>query len=127
MKPIYQQQRTIKKEGAMSGTGLHTGAGCTVYFKPAPANTGVRFLNKGRSIDPVVPEASERCTSIGNNGQEICLLLKTHPDVGHIPVIICSAYVQKDADLSAWGCDDVIAKPFGLEELTDKVNNLILG
>ncbi|SDS28508.1 two-component system, OmpR family, alkaline phosphatase synthesis response regulator PhoP/two-component system, OmpR family, response regulator VicR [Mucilaginibacter mallensis] len=63
----------------------------------------------------------------GKNGQEICQLLKTHPDVGHIPVIICSAYVQKDTDLSAWGCDDVIAKPFGLEELTEKVNNLILG
>lgn len=63
----------------------------------------------------------------GNNGQEICRRLKTHPDLGHIPVIICSAYIQKDADLSAWECDDIIAKPFGLEELTDKVNNLIEG
>jgi len=62
----------------------------------------------------------------GQNGQEICKQIKTHPDLGHIPVIICSAYVQKDADLSSWGCDGVIAKPFGLEELTDKVNNLIL-
>jgi len=51
----------------------------------------------------------------GKNGQEICQ-----------QIIICSAYVQKDADLSSWGCDDVIAKPFGLEELTEKVNNLIL-
>jgi CheY-like chemotaxis protein len=63
----------------------------------------------------------------GRNGYEICLQLKTHPKLGHIPVIICSAYVNKDEDLSAWGCDDVIAKPFGLEELTEKVNNLILG
>lgn len=62
----------------------------------------------------------------GKNGKEICQQIKTHPDLGHIPVIICSAYVQKNDDLSAWGCDDVIAKPFGLEELTDKVNNLIL-
>ena len=63
----------------------------------------------------------------GSNGQEICRRIKTHPELGHIPVIICSAYVQKNADLSSWGCDDVIAKPFGLEELTDKVNNLIEG
>ncbi|MGN6181142.1 MAG: response regulator transcription factor [Mucilaginibacter sp.] len=62
-----------------------------------------------------------------SNGNDICRRLKTHPDLGHIPVIICSAYIQKDADLSSWECDDVIAKPFGLEELTDKVNNLIEG
>ena len=63
----------------------------------------------------------------GQNGYEVCRQLKMHPDLGHIPVIICSAYVNKDEDLSSWGCDDVIAKPFGLEELTEKVNNLILG
>lgn len=63
----------------------------------------------------------------GANGHEICRHIKTHPDLGHIPVIICSAYIQKDADFSSWECDDVIAKPFGLEELTEKVNNLIEG
>src|ERR1700744_4841573 len=61
----------------------------------------------------------------GSNGNEICRHIKTHPDLGHIPVIICSAYIQKDADLSKWECDAIIAKPFGLEELTHKVNNLI--
>ena len=63
----------------------------------------------------------------GANGNEICRHIKTHPGLGHIPVIICSAYIQKDADFSSWLCDDVIAKPFGLKELTDKVNNLIEG
>jgi len=62
----------------------------------------------------------------GKNGYEICRQLKTHPELGHIPVIICSAYVNKGENLSAWGCDAVIAKPFGLDELTAKVNNLIL-
>jgi len=63
----------------------------------------------------------------GSNGYDICRNLKTHPTLGHIPVIICSAYIQKNADLSSWGCDDVIAKPFGLQELTEKVSNLIFG
>jgi DNA-binding response OmpR family regulator len=63
----------------------------------------------------------------GSNGREVCCRLKTHPKLGHVPVIICSAYIQKNANLSDWNCDDVIAKPFGLEELTDKVNNLIAG
>jgi DNA-binding response OmpR family regulator len=63
----------------------------------------------------------------GSNGNQICRRIKAHPALGHIPVIICSAYIQKDADLSGWYCDDVIAKPFGLNELTEKVNNLIEG
>lgn len=62
-----------------------------------------------------------------HNGSDLCRQLKIHPELGHIPVIICSAYVNKDEDLSGWECDDIIAKPFGLEELTEKVNNLILG
>jgi DNA-binding response OmpR family regulator len=63
----------------------------------------------------------------GTNGKDICHQLKAHPGLGHIPVIICSAYIRSDVDFSSWGCDGVIAKPFGLDELTDKVNNLILG
>jgi len=63
----------------------------------------------------------------GTNGNDICRQIKLHPKLAHIPVIICSAYIQKNEDLSGWLCDDIIAKPFGLVELTDKVNSLIMG
>ncbi|MDR3048642.1 MAG: UDP-3-O-acyl-N-acetylglucosamine deacetylase [Elusimicrobiota bacterium] len=37
-------QTTIAKETAVSGIGLHTGKKSKVVFKPAPANTGVKFI-----------------------------------------------------------------------------------
>jgi DNA-binding response OmpR family regulator len=61
----------------------------------------------------------------GPNGGDICKLIKTHPQLYNIPVIICSAYLNKNANLLKYGCDAIIAKPFGLEELLDKINRLI--
>jgi len=60
----------------------------------------------------------------GPNGDDICRQIKTHIQFNNIPVIICSAYLNND-DLVGCGCDATIAKPFGLEELTDKVNGLV--
>ncbi len=41
---MYEKQRTIKKEIAMSGVGLHTGTTCSLRFKPAEPDTGIRFV-----------------------------------------------------------------------------------
>src|ERR1700761_8989817 len=48
----------------------------------------------------------------GTNGGEICRQIKSHPKFGDIPVIIFSAYINQSAQLLAYGCDDVIYKPF---------------
>ncbi len=37
-------QKTISKEVSYAGVGLHTGNKTTVTFKPAPVNSGVRFV-----------------------------------------------------------------------------------
>jgi DNA-binding response OmpR family regulator len=60
----------------------------------------------------------------GPNGDDICRQIKTDSRFCDIPVIICSAYLNND-DILACGCDATIAKPFGLEELIDKVNGLV--
>lgn len=63
-----------------------------------------------------------------NNSREsenICRQIKWHPQFGQVPVILSSAYFNRDIDYSTMGCDDIIAKPFGLEELVGKVNNLV--
>ena len=62
----------------------------------------------------------------GPKGDDICRQIKTHHQLYDIPVIICSAYLNKN-DLLTCGCDAIIAKPFGLEELIDKVNGLVIG
>ena len=61
----------------------------------------------------------------GTSGDAICKQIKKHPDLQHTPVVICSAYLNKN-DLLTCGCDAIISKPFGLEELLYKVNNLLI-
>ncbi len=41
---MYEKQRTIAREISISGVGLHTGNTCTMTFKPAPPDQGIRFV-----------------------------------------------------------------------------------
>jgi DNA-binding response OmpR family regulator len=61
----------------------------------------------------------------GFNGDEICRQIKADQLLYDTPVIICSAYLDNNIDLLTCGCDAIIAKPFGLDELLEKVNGLI--
>ncbi len=49
------QQRTIKNPVSLSGTGLHTGATCTLTFRPAPENYGIRFRRVDLGGSPEIP------------------------------------------------------------------------
>jgi UDP-3-O-[3-hydroxymyristoyl] N-acetylglucosamine deacetylase/3-hydroxyacyl-[acyl-carrier-protein] dehydratase len=41
---MLELQRTIAKPVSISGIGLHTGTSCTMTFKPAPDNYGIKFV-----------------------------------------------------------------------------------
>ncbi|MBU0982771.1 MAG: bifunctional UDP-3-O-[3-hydroxymyristoyl] N-acetylglucosamine deacetylase/3-hydroxyacyl-ACP dehydratase [candidate division Zixibacteria bacterium] len=41
---MFDKQRTIQTEISLSGVGLHTGNQCTMTFKPAPPDHGIRFV-----------------------------------------------------------------------------------
>jgi len=58
------------------------------------------------------------------NGGEICKQFKADSALKHIPVIIFSAYINRNVDYPSFGCEAVISKPFDLNELVDKVNLL---
>ena len=49
------QQRTIQKPVSMSGIGLHTGTKCTMTFRPAPENYGIRFRRVDIGGSPEIP------------------------------------------------------------------------
>ena len=49
------QQRTINHPVSMSGVGLHTGNICTLTFKPAPENYGIRWRRVDLPGEPEVP------------------------------------------------------------------------
>jgi len=59
------------------------------------------------------------------NGGEICKQFKADERLRLIPIIIFSAYINRNVDYTAFGCEAVIAKPFDLTELVNKVTLLI--
>ena len=48
-------QTTIKTEVALEGIGLHTGNKSRLTFRPAPANTGIRFFRTDLPGIPMIP------------------------------------------------------------------------
>jgi len=48
-------QRTIAKPISFEGVGLHTGQPCRVEFRPAPANSGIRFVRLDLPGAPEIP------------------------------------------------------------------------
>lgn len=46
-----ENQRTIKNQISITGTGLHTGQEVTINFKPAPVNYGYRFIRTDINAD----------------------------------------------------------------------------
>ena len=51
---MFEKQRTIKQEITYSGVGVHTGNECTITFKPAEPNSGIRFVRTDLSGHPSV-------------------------------------------------------------------------
>ena len=48
-------QTTIKQEVELEGVGLHTGNKCRLTFRPALANTGIRFFRADLPGIPMIP------------------------------------------------------------------------
>jgi UDP-3-O-[3-hydroxymyristoyl] N-acetylglucosamine deacetylase/3-hydroxyacyl-[acyl-carrier-protein] dehydratase len=68
---MHEMQRTISKAVSMSGSGLHTGTSCTMTFKPAEDNYGIRFIRTDLADKPEIPANADyvqdisRGTTIG--------------------------------------------------------------
>jgi UDP-3-O-[3-hydroxymyristoyl] N-acetylglucosamine deacetylase/3-hydroxyacyl-[acyl-carrier-protein] dehydratase len=74
---MLEKQRTISKEISISGIGIHTGNPCTLTFKPAPANYGIKFKRTDLADSPeILADIDhvidiERGTTIGVDGVEV--------------------------------------------------------
>ncbi|RFZ83318.1 response regulator [Mucilaginibacter terrenus] len=93
-------------------------------------NFEVKSVSEGDDVMPLVEEFAPDLVILdyrvaGTNGGEICRNIKTNPKYSNVPVILFSAYINRNAELMAYGCDAVISKPFDLTELVEKVNALI--
>ena len=71
---ISLMQKTISRQGLISGIGLHTGQSGTVYLKPAPVDTGLRFYRQGRWVGLLsddFPVENARCSGVGDEKNRI--------------------------------------------------------
>lgn len=61
---MIQTQRTIANPVSMSGIGLHTGTECTMTFKPAAENSGIRFVRVDLGGNPEIPAVAEHVVDV---------------------------------------------------------------
>ncbi len=59
-----EPQRTIAREAAYKGVGLHTGNVCQLVFKPAPAGAGVTFVRTDFPGRPAIPANHKTVSSV---------------------------------------------------------------
>lgn len=57
---MVEYQKTIAGDASISGVGLHTGQETTVTFKPAEADTGVRFVRADLPDRPVIEARADK-------------------------------------------------------------------
>ena len=61
----------------------------------------------------------------GMDGQDICKFLKARPPFRDIPIVLVSARRDLEKIAREVGANDFLAKPFEMNDLLDKVANLI--
>ncbi len=61
---MLELQRTIANPVTMSGIGLHTGTSCTMTFKPAPDNYGIKFVRTDLGGNPEIPANADNVIDV---------------------------------------------------------------
>ncbi|MEW5758732.1 MAG: UDP-3-O-acyl-N-acetylglucosamine deacetylase [Candidatus Omnitrophota bacterium] len=61
-------QKTIKKEAALSGIGLHTGNITNIKFKPAPVNSGINFIRVDHSEKIIIKVCVDNLSGPNSSG-----------------------------------------------------------
>lgn len=61
----------------------------------------------------------------GADGREICQEIKSNKKTKHIPVLMISAHPGAAENISSYGADDFVSKPFNTEILLEKLQRLV--
>jgi UDP-3-O-[3-hydroxymyristoyl] N-acetylglucosamine deacetylase/3-hydroxyacyl-[acyl-carrier-protein] dehydratase len=75
---MARNQRTIRKEGELSGVGLHEGVEAVLRVRPAPENAGITFVRTDVATRPRIrahvsnlTERDRRTALVGEGGAEV--------------------------------------------------------
>ena len=91
---------------------------------PTAVNDSTKAIEVAGSVDPDLITLDLMMP--GLTGFELCELLHQHPKFGNIPIIIVSARDDPESKERAMkaGARDYVTKPFGADELMQKIKEL---
>lgn len=95
------------------------------YYQTITATNGQEGLEKAKSEMPDIVVSDVLMPQM--SGTEMCKLLKADIDTSHIPVVLLTARTAIEHTLEGLriGADDYITKPFDVNILVSRCNNLI--
>ncbi|MEO6232397.1 MAG: two-component regulator propeller domain-containing protein [Ferruginibacter sp.] len=95
------------------------------YFIVYEAVDGERGLSMAREFQPDIIVSDIKMREL--SGIEFCKIVKADPVLNHIPVILITGTSSEEIKLEGYkgGADDYITKPFDVELLMTRVNNLL--
>ncbi|MBI4536046.1 MAG: bifunctional UDP-3-O-[3-hydroxymyristoyl] N-acetylglucosamine deacetylase/3-hydroxyacyl-ACP dehydratase [Ignavibacteriae bacterium] len=108
------QQRTIKQPVSLSGVGLHTGQMCTMTFKPAPENYGIRFRRVDLGGSPEIPAIVDHVVDI-SRGTTIAIGEARVQTVEHVLAALVGLQIDNvviELDANELPIADGSAKPY---------------
>src|SRR5512135_447547 len=108
------QQRTIRHPASLQGIGLHTGSQCTMTFRPAPENYGIRFRRTDLGGSPEVPADVDHVVDI-SRGTTIAVGAARVNTVEHVMAALVGLQIDNviiDLDAGEPPVGDGSAKPY---------------
>lgn len=95
-------------------------------YKILVADNGQEGLEKINEFDPTIVVSDIMMPIM--NGFELCEKIKTEESISHIPVVLLTAKSTAENRVEGYnkGADGYIAKPFSIEVLEARIENLIL-
>lgn len=90
----------------------------------------VRGVSEESEVYPAIKEFSPDLIILdillsGSDGREICKKLKADEKTRRIPIMLSSAHTDIDKDMVICQANDILPKPFELDTLLHKVENLV--
>ena len=92
-------------------------------FRVLVTSDGKNIINIAQKFDPDLFMLDFNMA--GHTSEEICRQIQWRRSFGHIPTILSTAYLYDAIDYSVLGCDDIIFKPYNLDELVAKAESLV--